>query len=158
MQIESKIFHTGPHSTTNTIIQNMAQPVTSFRTTTPSTAMTGRMTIKQVNPVHVHPNTSCKAPLEHCMHVHQPTVQVFPCDKKNLPTDLHEFWPHRKMLSVKFGLITCGNRIIVPREMLQYIYEGHQGKERCLLQARNTVFWPKMTYDVQELIERCIIC
>ena len=43
-------------------------------------------------------------------------------------------------------------------EMLQYIHEGHQGRERCLLQAKNTVFWPKMTYDVQELIERCIIC
>ena len=43
-------------------------------------------------------------------------------------------------------------------EMLQYNHEGHQGKERCLLWARNTVFWPKMTYDVQELIERCIIC
>ena len=42
--------------------------------------------------------------------------------------------------------------------MLQYIHEGHQGKERCLLWARNTVFWPKMTYNVQELIERCIIC
>ena len=42
--------------------------------------------------------------------------------------------------------------------MLQYIQEGHQGKERCLLQARNTVFWPKMIYDVQELTERCIIC
>ena len=86
----------------------------------------------------------------------------FPCDKKNLPTDLHEFWPHKEMLAVESGLITCGNRIIVPREiqpeMLQYIHEGHQGKERCLLQARNTVFWPKMTYDVQELIERCIIC
>ena len=66
------------------------------------------------------------------------------------------------MLSVKSGLITCGKRIIVPREMqpemLQYIHEGHQGKERCLLQARNTAFWPKMTYDVQELIERCIMC
>ena len=35
-------------------------------------------------------------------------------------------------------------------EMLQYIHKGHQGKERCLLQARNIVFWPKMTYDVQE--------
>ena len=43
-------------------------------------------------------------------------------------------------------------------EMLQYIHEGHQGIERCLLQARNTVFWPKMMYDIQELIERCIIC
>ena len=42
--------------------------------------------------------------------------------------------------------------------MLQYIHKGHQGKERCLLRARNTVFWPKMMYDVQELIERCIIC
>ena len=86
----------------------------------------------------------------------------FPCDKKNLLTDLHEFWPHRETLSVKSGLITCGNRIIVPREMrpemLQYIHEGHQGKERCLLQVRNTVFWLKMMYDVQELIERCIIC
>ena len=43
-------------------------------------------------------------------------------------------------------------------EMLQYIYDGHQGKERCLLRARNTVSWPKITYDIQELIERCIIC
>ena len=42
-------------------------------------------------------------------------------------------------------------------EMLQYVHEGPQGKERCLLRARNTVFWPKMTYDVQQLIERCII-
>ena len=54
----------------------MAQPVASFRTTTPSTATTGRTTTKQVNPVHIHPDTSCKAPLEHCTHVHQPTVQV----------------------------------------------------------------------------------
>ena len=85
----------------------------------------------------------------------------FPCDK-NLPTDLHEFWNHREALSIESGLITFGNRIIVPREMrpemLQYIHEGHQGKERCLLWARNTVFWPKMTYDIQELIEKCIIC
>ena len=42
--------------------------------------------------------------------------------------------------------------------MLQYIHEGHQGKERCLLRARNTVFWPKMTYDVQQLTEKCMIC
>ena len=86
----------------------------------------------------------------------------FPCDKKNLPTDLHEFWNHREALSIESRLITCGNRIIVPKEMrpemLQYMHKGHQGKERCLLQARNTVFWPKMTYDIQELIERCIIC
>ena len=45
-------------------VQHMAQSTTSFRTTTPSTATTGRMTTKQVNPVQVHPETSCKALLE----------------------------------------------------------------------------------------------
>ena len=70
MQIESKMFYT------DTIIQNTAQPVTSFRTTTPSTATAGRTTTKQVNPVHIHPDTPCNAPLEHCMHVHQPASQV----------------------------------------------------------------------------------
>ena len=66
------------------------------------------------------------------------------------------------MLSIKSGLITCGNRIIVPREMrpemLQYIHKSHPGKERYLLRAKITVFRPKMTYDIQQLIEKCMIC
>ena len=65
MQIESKMFH----SATNTLTQNMAQLTTSFRTTTPSTAMNGRTTTKQVNPVQVHQETPC-------MHVHQPMNQT----------------------------------------------------------------------------------
>ena len=46
---------TMPIDTKNTMItvQPTAQPTTSFRTTTPSTAMTGRMTTKQVNPAQV---------------------------------------------------------------------------------------------------------
>ena len=72
MQSDSKMFH----STTNTFTENKAQPTTSFMTTTPSTAMTGRTTTKQVNPVQVPQNTSHKSPLESCMHVHQPVSQV----------------------------------------------------------------------------------
>ena len=66
----SKTFHT-----TNTA--QMTQPVASFRTTTSSApATTDIMTTKQVNPVHVHQETSCKAPLAHCAHVHKLTIQV----------------------------------------------------------------------------------
>ena len=73
MQSDLKTFH----STTNTFTQeNMAQPTTSFRTTTPCTATTGRTTTKQVNPVQVPQDTSCKAHLESCIHVHQPMSQV----------------------------------------------------------------------------------
>ena len=70
--------NTVPIDTKNTMItvQPTAQLMTSFRTTTPSTAMTGRTTTKQVNPVQVHKETLHKALLEHCVHVHQPAVQV----------------------------------------------------------------------------------
>ena len=73
MQIESKMSHT---STTGILIHNIAQLTTSFRTTTPSTATPGRMTTKKVNPVQVPQETSHKAHLESCMHVHQPVSQV----------------------------------------------------------------------------------
>ena len=94
MQIELKTSHTSTLSTTGTLIQNIAQPTTSSRTTTPTKAMTGRMNIaqlttsfktttptkamtgKQVNPVQVPQDTSRKAHLESCMHVHQPVSQV----------------------------------------------------------------------------------
>ena len=32
----------------------------------------------------------------------------FPCDKKNLPTDLHDFWPHKEMLSIKSASLLVG--------------------------------------------------
>ena len=55
----------------------MAQPVASFSTTTPSTpAMTDTTTTKQVDLVHVHENTSWNAPPAHCAHVHKSTTQV----------------------------------------------------------------------------------
>ena len=73
MQIESKTSHI---STTGTLIQNIAQLTTSFRTTTPTKTMSGRMTTKQVNPVQVPQDTPHKAHLESCMHVHQPMSQV----------------------------------------------------------------------------------
>ena len=94
MQIESKTSHTNTHSTTSTLIQNIAQPTTSFRTTTPTKDTTGRMntvqlttsfrtptptkamTGKQVNPVQVPQDTSHETHLESCMHVHQPMSQV----------------------------------------------------------------------------------
>ena len=70
MQVESRMSHTNTHSTTGTLIQNIAQPTASFRTTTPTKATTGI----QVNPVPQ--DTSHKTHLESCMHVHQPVSQV----------------------------------------------------------------------------------
>ena len=98
MQNDLRMFHTSPHNTTNTV-QNTAQLAPSFRTTTLSTAMTGtKMTTKQVNPVHVHPDTSCKELLGHCTHVHQPAVQV--CKPGELLALRKVKHPHNGRISV----------------------------------------------------------
>ena len=57
-------------------IAQMAQPDASFRTTTPSAPATTATTTKQVNPVHVHKNTSRSGLPAHCAHVHNSTIQV----------------------------------------------------------------------------------
>ena len=72
--------------TTGILIQHIVQLTTSFRTTTPSKATTGRtntfrtipntMTRQQVIPIQVSQDTSCNTHLECCMHVHQPISQV----------------------------------------------------------------------------------
>ena len=92
LQNESRMSHTSTHSTTSTMIQNIAQPTTSFRTiakdmtgrmntvqpttsfrtTTPTKATTG----EQVNPAQVLQDMSCNTHLESCVHVHQPMSQV----------------------------------------------------------------------------------
>ena len=92
LQNESRMSHTSTYSTIGTIIQNTAQPMTSFRTIAKDT--TGRMntvqlttsfrtttpteatTRQQVNPAQVFQDTSCNTHVESCMHVHQPMSQV----------------------------------------------------------------------------------
>ena len=94
LQNESRMSHTSTHSTTGTLIQNIAQPTPSFRTTTPTKDTTGRMntvqpttsirtttptkatTGQQVNPVQAPQDTPHKVHLESCMYVHQPVSQV----------------------------------------------------------------------------------
>ena len=90
--------NSGKLSSTSHMVWHTAQSTTSFRTTTPSTATTGRTTTKQVNPVQVHPETSHKTFLEHCMHVHQPAVQV--CKPDELSALRKVKHPHNGRTSV----------------------------------------------------------
>ena len=67
--------------TTSTLINNtkVSQLTTSFRTTTPSKATTGKTNSFRTTPntrPHVPQDTSCNRHPECCMHVHQPTSQV----------------------------------------------------------------------------------
>ena len=57
------------------------------------------------------------------------------------------------------GLITKGARLIIPstlrRKVLEQIHEGHLGIEKCMLKPRDSVFWPGISNDIRETVEKC---
>ena len=86
----------------------------------------------------------------------------WPIDHRMLPQELHTFWNYREDLSMENGLITKGARLLIPstlrRKVLEQIHEGHLGIEKCMLKARDSVFWPGISNDICVTVEKCGIC
>ena len=86
----------------------------------------------------------------------------WPVDRRMLPHEIHTFWNYREDLSMENGLVTKGTRLIIPstlrRKVLEQIHEGHLGIEKCMLKARDSVFWPGISNDIRETVEKCGIC
>lgn len=55
-----------------------------------------------------------------------------------------------------------GERLIIPEcmrpDILQRLHQGHQGINKCLTRARESVWWPGITSAIKQMIERCEIC
>ena len=86
----------------------------------------------------------------------------WPNDRRMLPQELHTFWNYREDLSMENGLITKGARLLIPstlrEKVLEQIHDGHLGIEKCMLKARESVFWPGISNDIRETVEKCGIC
>ena len=86
----------------------------------------------------------------------------WPNDHRMLPQELHTFWNYREDLSMENRLITKGARLLIPstlrKKVLEQIHNGHLGIEKCMLKARDSVFWPGISNDICETVEKCGIC
>ena len=55
-----------------------------------------------------------------------------------------------------------GARLVIPStlrsKVLEQIHKGHLGIEKCMLKARDSVFWPGIFTDIRETVEKCGIC
>ena len=88
--------------------------------------------------------------------------QLVPASKHTLSPDLRAFWNGREHLSVDNGLVMRGERLVVPRSLhhsvLQDLHAAHEGLTRTKRRARQTVFWPHLTNDLDNLIRSCPQC
>ena len=75
---------------------------------------------------------------------------------------VRQYWTIRQQLSVDDGLVFFGNRVVVPlsarRDVLTRLHASHQGIVRTKQRAAQTVYWPGITNEIVQLIERCGPC
>ena len=86
----------------------------------------------------------------------------WPSRKELVPHWLRQYYPYKEELSVKQGLIFKGGRILVPEaaraQMKQRSHASHIGLNGCLRRAREVIFWPGMSQEIENYISRCTIC
>lgn len=92
-----------------------------------------------------------------------PLIQSgWPNSRSQIPLVARPYWDVRDELSTQDGIILRGERIVIPKclqkEMLELLHSSHLGIEKCKQRARDAIFWPGMTSQIEDMVSRCQTC
>ena len=83
-------------------------------------------------------------------------------EKKSLSRELRQYHKVRCELAVAEGVLMRGSRVVIPtslhQDMLQRIHTGHQGITKCRDMARQSVWWPGLTAELETLVKKEYFC
>lgn len=89
-------------------------------------------------------------------------LKGWPTATEAVAPELQPFWMYKEELTTDANLIFKANRVLIPDalklEFLQKNHSRHSGIEGSLRKARETVFWPGLTRDVQTYVSNCDTC
>ena len=83
-------------------------------------------------------------------------------DKYKIPDSLKSYWNFRGELSVVGNLILKSTRILIPSslrlEVLDKIHQGQQGIVKCRAPSKESVWWPGLSREIQDMIQGFRVC
>ena len=86
----------------------------------------------------------------------------WPDHRRQVHELLLPYCPERSDLHVAEGVIMKGERLLIPdhmrQDVLQKLHQGHQGINKCLARARESVWWPGITSPIKQMVERRDTC
>ena len=86
----------------------------------------------------------------------------WPDTKQRVPHGIRQYWDTRDELAVLDGVIYRGMRVVVPpcmrSAMLEIIHGTHLGIVKCKQGAREVLYWPGMSAQVEDKDKYCTTC
>ena len=86
----------------------------------------------------------------------------WPEHREEVPVHIREYWNFREELTLHNGILFKNQRVIIPKamraELTARAHSSHQGIEACIRRAKDVVFWPSMSKDIQEAVAKCEVC
>jgi hypothetical protein len=89
-------------------------------------------------------------------------IEGWPTERKKCHSDVQLYYPIRDRLSIENGLLFFDDKIIVPGglrpEMLKLLHEPHLGIQKTKANARQVMYWPGITKDIEKMVANCAVC
>ena len=87
-------------------------------------------------------------------------IQGWPKDIKQRSLPLCSFWNFREELSIIDGIVVKGSHIVIPTkfrpELLSFLHDdSHLGIDKCIQQAKGSIYWPNITEDIKSIVNKC---
>lgn len=94
--------------------------------------------------------------------LHKVAMNGWPKDINAVHKDIQAYWTYREEISCSSGLLFKAAKLIVPNqlrgEMLSKIHESHLGVVKCKERARDVLYWPGMSKQIENLVLKCTVC
>ena len=85
----------------------------------------------------------------------------WPSERDEVNNELKQYWSYRDELSIINGVIFKSDRVVIPKklrsEMLKQLHIPHMGIEKTKLSARESVFWPGLNREIEDMVKLCNI-
>ena len=86
----------------------------------------------------------------------------WPQKRAEAEPELQLFWNVRNSLTYIDGLVFKDQQMVVPRKlrttMMDIIHQPHLGQVMSIRRARQLVYWPGMSREIAEAVQKCEVC
>ena len=92
----------------------------------------------------------------------QIVYQGWPDKISDLPQELRPYWSYRDEIGMSNGVLFKGRQVIIPealrQDILNQLHESHLGIEKTRRLMRDSVYWPNVNKDIEQMVKTCSTC